>query len=119
MKIKIISIFVITLLISSIVAVGSYNENEPLSLSEDIEISIYETLYMRKNKSYEETEGLLILFKNNAQRSFNIHLGLHLKTYSTKYWDYFYKTDKNYTLSIGGIRGLTFSTDFGIGFFKI
>ena len=87
------------------------------SFKNEVLISIYGTVYMMKNKPYNETLGLYVAFENTGSDSINSYLGFQLETISNIPWDYTYKTEDNYTLPPHSFNGFIVSTDFGIGIF--
>ena len=119
MKIKIISIFVLTLLISSIVAVGSYNKNEQLSLSDEVEISIYGTLYMMKNKPLGQMFGLYGRFENIGSEEIDAYFGIHIVTKGTLNVDEIIKSPDSMTLPSGSVAEMPITVPLGVGIFTV
>ena len=95
-------------------------DDEDYLISENqIEISIYGTIYMIINKPLGQMLGLYGTFKNNGQNSIDAYFGLHIKTTSTVPWDQTINTEESLTLPAGSLAEMPMTAPLGIGLFTI
>ncbi len=129
---KMIAIFVLTLLIATVVPTISSESLckidildskcstiEQATIDDEVEILIYGTLYMMKNKPLGQMLGLYGTFENIGQNPIDTYFGLNIETTSTVPWNQTIKTEESMTLPPGSVAQMPITAPLGIGFFTI
>ena len=129
---KITAIFVLTMVIATVVPTISSGSIckidildsecstiEQATIDGEVEISIYGTLYMMKNKPLGQMLGLYGTFENIGQNPIDAYFGLNIKTTSIPPWNQTIKAEESMTLPSGSVAQMPITAPLGIGFFTI